>query len=66
MRVFFLLTGANSACITDYIPKKKYPRSLKASRWALSSATVLVIYGLYEFETNDVGITEAVKKIWKA
>jgi succinate dehydrogenase (ubiquinone) membrane anchor subunit len=28
--------------------------------WALKGATVLVLAGLYEFETNDVGITEGV------
>jgi succinate dehydrogenase (ubiquinone) membrane anchor subunit len=39
---------------------------LKSAKWALNTATVLVLYGLYEFETNDVGITEGVKKIWKA
>lgn len=54
------------ACIVDYIPKRLYPKLLKAARWALNSATVLVLYGLYEFETNDVGITEGVKKLWKA
>uniref|UniRef100_A0A0B7K5A7 Succinate dehydrogenase [ubiquinone] cytochrome b small subunit n=1 Tax=Bionectria ochroleuca TaxID=29856 RepID=A0A0B7K5A7_BIOOC len=34
--------------------------------WALNLATVTVGVGLYEFETNDVGVTEAIKRIWKA
>jgi succinate dehydrogenase (ubiquinone) membrane anchor subunit len=34
--------------------------------WILKGTTVLVLVGLYEFETNDVGITEAVKRVWKA
>jgi succinate dehydrogenase (ubiquinone) membrane anchor subunit len=32
----------------------------------LKAATVGVGIGLYEFETNDVGVTEAIKRIWKA
>ena len=32
----------------------------------LNIATVLVAIGFYEFETNDVGITEAVKRVWHA
>jgi succinate dehydrogenase (ubiquinone) membrane anchor subunit len=54
------------ACIIDYIPKKRFPRSHKAFMWALNGATVLAAVGLYEFETNDVGVTEAVKRVWKA
>lgn len=34
--------------------------------WVLKGATVLVGVSLYEFETNDVGLTEAIKRIWKA
>jgi len=34
--------------------------------WLLNFATLAVGVGLYEFETNDVGLTEAVKKIWHA
>lgn len=52
--------------IIDYIPNKGYPRLRKFSWWALNAATVTVGIGLYEFETNDVGVTEAVKRIWKA
>jgi succinate dehydrogenase (ubiquinone) membrane anchor subunit len=34
--------------------------------WVLRICTVLVAVGLYEFETNDVGVTEAVKRVWTA
>ncbi|KAI5790182.1 CybS-domain-containing protein [Geopyxis carbonaria] len=54
------------SCIADYIPKRKYPKSNKSFKWLLNGASVLVLYGLYEFETNDVGVTEGVKRIWKA
>ena len=32
----------------------------------MNICTVLVIVGFYEFETNDVGVTEAIKRIWHA
>ena len=32
--------------------------------WLLNIATIVVGIGFYEFETNDVGITEAIKRIW--
>lgn len=34
--------------------------------WGLNLALVLVGWGYYEFETNDVGLTEAIKRIWHA
>lgn len=34
--------------------------------WALNLATLIVGIGFYEFETNDVGVTEAVKRLWHA
>ncbi|KAM5355356.1 hypothetical protein ACJ41O_002002 [Fusarium nematophilum] len=52
--------------VIDYIPRQTYPGLRKIFSWLLNAATVLVGVGLYEFETNDVGITEAVKRIWKA
>ncbi|KAL2675338.1 hypothetical protein Neosp_011522 [[Neocosmospora] mangrovei] len=52
--------------VIDYIPKRTYAGLRKIFDWLLNIATVLVGVGLYEFETNDVGITEAVKRIWKA
>lgn len=54
------------AMIIDYIPTHKHPTARKSLMWGLKGTTVLVLIGLYEFETNDVGITEAVKRIWKA
>ena len=29
-------------------------------------ATVVVGVGFYEFETNDVGLAEGIKRIWRA
>lgn len=54
------------AMVTDYIPAKRLPKTRVVFWWGLRAATVLVGVGLYEFETNDVGLTEAIKKIWTA
>ncbi|KAI0595569.1 CybS-domain-containing protein [Biscogniauxia sp. FL1348] len=54
------------AIIIDYVPTSRYPRLRKGCMWLLNAATVLVGVGLYEFETNDVGVTEAIKRVWKA
>lgn len=54
------------AIVIDYLPKSRMPSIRRAVEWALRAATLLVGVGLYEFETNDVGLTEAIKRIWKA
>jgi succinate dehydrogenase (ubiquinone) membrane anchor subunit len=54
------------AMVIDYIPTKRLPKTRIVFWWGLRAATVLVGVGLYEFETNDVGLTEAIKKIWTA
>ncbi|TFB02059.1 hypothetical protein CCMA1212_005650 [Trichoderma ghanense] len=52
--------------IIDYIPQKSHPGLRKLFMWGLNLATLTVGVGLYEFETNDVGVTEAIKRLWKA
>ena len=52
--------------IIDYIPLKRLPKIRALFWWGLRAASLTVAVGLYEFETNDVGLTEAVKKIWTA
>lgn len=52
--------------INDYLPRKRTPKSRKAAMWGLNVATALVALGLYEFETTDVGVTEAIKRVWHA
>ena len=53
------------ACIVGCIPKRKNPRLQKTAQWTIIAATVLVHYGLYEFVTNDFGITEGVRRLWE-
>lgn len=54
------------ALLVDYAPKKRIPKTRALLDWTLRGATVLVGVGLYEFETNDVGVTEAIKRVWTA
>ncbi|KAJ6781550.1 hypothetical protein PWT90_01545 [Aphanocladium album] len=52
--------------VIDYIPKRTHAGLHRFFMWALNIATVAVGVSLYEFETNDVGVTEAIKRVWKA
>ncbi|KAG6999460.1 hypothetical protein G7Y79_00035g071320 [Physcia stellaris] len=52
--------------IIDYIPAKRLPKTRALFWWGLRAVTVMVGVGFYEFETNDVGLTEAIKRIWTA
>ena len=52
------------AIITDYLPKRKFPIVYAFSRGILYASTALTMYGLYKYNTEDVGIIEGVKKIW--
>ncbi|KAL1795314.1 hypothetical protein ACET3X_007130 [Alternaria dauci] len=54
------------SCIIDYFPAKRVPKTRKAAIWALRAGTVTLGLALYSFETNDVGITEAVARLWHA
>jgi hypothetical protein len=54
------------SCIIDYFPKKRIPGWRTAAMWALRISTITVGVALYSFETNDVGITEAIKRLWHA
>ncbi|WPH04977.1 succinate dehydrogenase flavoprotein subunit [Acrodontium crateriforme] len=55
-----------SSVITDYLPKWRVPLMRKLFDFANFLAVFVVGWGFYEFETNDVGITEAIKRIWTA
>jgi len=42
------------------------PISRRIAEWANFLAIFVVGWGWYEFETNDVGLTEGIRRIWKA
>lgn len=52
--------------VIDYVPDKRLPKTRAFFWWALRAATLLVAVGFFEFETNDVGLTEGIKRIWTA
>jgi succinate dehydrogenase (ubiquinone) membrane anchor subunit len=52
--------------IIDYIPKRTHAGLHKLFFWLLRAGTVVAGLGLYEFETNDVGVTELIKRVWRA
>ncbi|KAL8962926.1 MAG: hypothetical protein Q9193_000741 [Seirophora villosa] len=52
--------------IIDYVPDKRLPKTRALFWWGLRAATLLVAVGFFEFETNDVGLTEAIKRVWTA
>ncbi|KAJ4292697.1 membrane anchor subunit of succinate dehydrogenase, Sdh4 [Kalmusia sp. IMI 367209] len=54
------------ACIVDYFPKKRIPKIRTAANWALRLGTITLGVALYSFETNDVGITELIARLWHA
>ncbi|KAL2871884.1 CybS family protein [Aspergillus lucknowensis] len=54
------------ASIIDYFPSRRVPKTASFLNWLLRGLTLTTAIGLYEFETNDVGVTEAIKRIWKA
>ncbi|KAK4989419.1 membrane anchor subunit of succinate dehydrogenase, Sdh4 [Elasticomyces elasticus] len=52
--------------VIDYVPQNRLPGVRRILMWALKLAFVVVGVGFYEFETHDVGLTEGIRRLWKA
>ncbi|KNE66832.1 hypothetical protein AMAG_11316 [Allomyces macrogynus ATCC 38327] len=52
--------------VTDYVPVRRYPRGGKAANWALRGFTLLVLYGCWRINTQDVGMAESFRRVWRA
>ncbi|KAK7062578.1 membrane anchor subunit of succinate dehydrogenase, Sdh4 [Paramarasmius palmivorus] len=52
--------------IVDYVHKRKFPILGPITTWTLRAATVGVMVGVYQFNTNDIGLTELIAKVWTA
>ncbi|KNE70189.1 hypothetical protein AMAG_15157 [Allomyces macrogynus ATCC 38327] len=52
--------------VTDYVPVRRYPRGGKAANWALRGLTMLVLYGCWRINTQDVGMAESFRRVWRA
>jgi succinate dehydrogenase (ubiquinone) membrane anchor subunit len=53
-------------CFNDYLHKRKFPIAGPVSSWTLKALTLTTLAGLYEFQTNDVGFTELIARVWQA
>ncbi|KAJ7081313.1 mitochondrial inner membrane protein [Mycena belliarum] len=52
--------------VVDYLHPRKFPVLGPTATWTLRSATVAALIGIYEFNTNDIGLTELISKVWSA
>ena len=53
--------------VTDYLNPRAVGRVGSGAAWAvLYAGTALSAWGLYKFNTSDVGITEFVRNVWRA
>ncbi|SCZ93161.1 BZ3500_MvSof-1268-A1-R1_Chr6-2g08499 [Microbotryum saponariae] len=52
--------------LIDYVHPNKFPVIGTISKWLVRIATGGVLVGVYQFNTNDIGLTELVKKAWHA
>jgi len=52
--------------LVDYLHPRKFPILGKVATWTLRGATVATLVGIYQFNTNDVGLTELITKVWTA
>ncbi|EGG06755.1 uncharacterized protein MELLADRAFT_35945, partial [Melampsora larici-populina 98AG31] len=52
--------------LIDYLHDRKFPRIGPIARWTVRALTCGVLVGVYQFNTHDIGLTELIKKMWKA
>lgn len=54
-----------TSCIVDYIPKRKFGVWHKMAMGLLYSGSAVALYGVYELETSNNGLTDLISKMWK-
>ncbi|KZT03108.1 mitochondrial inner membrane protein [Laetiporus sulphureus 93-53] len=54
------------AALVDYLHPRKFPILGPTVSWILRATTVGVLVGVYQFNTNDIGLTELIAKVWHA
>lgn len=52
------------AVMTDYLHRRKFPVLYPLSKFLIISISLLTAYGLYQFNTNSIGICALIKKMW--
>ncbi|KAG9120875.1 membrane anchor subunit of succinate dehydrogenase, Sdh4 [Ceratobasidium sp. 392] len=54
------------SCVVDYVHSRKFPRIGPIVKWGLRLATTGALVGIYQFNTEDIGLTELVRRAWHA
>ncbi|EJU05231.1 mitochondrial inner membrane protein [Dacryopinax primogenitus] len=54
------------ASLTDYLHPRKFPLIGPLMKWLVRGMTAGALVGLYQFNTNDIGLTEFIKRLWHA
>lgn len=52
--------------VTDYVPAYKFPVANRVATFAMWFTSVTTAYGLYLLNTRDVGMIEALRRVWFA
>ncbi|KAI0249401.1 mitochondrial inner membrane protein [Lactifluus subvellereus] len=52
--------------LVDYVHKRKFPMLGPLLTWTLRLTSVAVGVGVYQFNTNDIGLTEFIRRVWTA
>jgi len=52
------------AVVVDYLDTRKFPILGVLAKWTLRAATATALVGIYQFNTQDIGLTELIAKIW--
>lgn len=52
------------SCLVDYLHPRKFPTLGPIMKWTLRVLTGGALYGLYEFNTNDIGRSPDTTVLW--
>jgi succinate dehydrogenase (ubiquinone) membrane anchor subunit len=52
----FLKIQKFDCIVVDYLPTRKFPIIGQIAKWGLRTATVATLVGVYQFNTNDIGV----------
>ncbi|KAI9507656.1 CybS-domain-containing protein [Russula earlei] len=52
--------------LVDYVHKRKFPTIGPVLTWTLRVTSLAVGVGVYQFNTNDIGLTELIRRVWTA
>jgi len=52
--------------LVDYVHKRKFPTLGPLFTWTLRLTSLAVGVGVYQFNTNDIGLVEFIRRVWTA